>query len=62
MYITQTKDWKDTHQGGGVWLCVCLWGLLPSSGIRGEVYLLFTDLYVHKEEKLKQISVEASCP
>ena len=62
MYITQTKDWKDLHQCGRVWLCVCLRGLLQSSGIRGEVSFLFTDLYVHKEEKLKQVSAEAFRP
>ena len=46
MYITQTKDWKDMHQCGRVWLCVCLRGLLQSSGIRGEVSFLFTDLNI----------------
>jgi len=57
-YITQIR----LDQCGHVWLCVCLRGLLQSSGIRGEVSFLFTDLYVHKEEKLKQVSAEASCP
>ena len=66
MYVYHTEKRLEGYASVWMWLCVrlcvCLWVLLWSSGIRGEVYFLFIDLYVHKEEKLEQVSVEASCP